>query len=216
MTTIDNLYYTPYNNDYQVGNGEDKGGHPQGPNFWNIVIPSYITIDNKKYTITRVATKCFALLKNVQSVLMPSTITSIGINAFFDTSIRNLVVPFSVSALDDCAFNNMLQLKSIVFERGINITSVGNRLFHACNSLKRIYYCGLNDMSSLSETFLNVINIPDIITLENYPRTWRFAGQDTKQSYLCAISYRKCTVVIKKHALSFTQSLIMIVMLTKY
>ncbi len=70
-------------------------------------------------------------------LLIPSTITSIGNNAFKNyKSLYSVTIPSSVKSIGSYAFSNCTNLKTIMMSDGI--TSIGEYAFSNCSSLKKI------------------------------------------------------------------------------
>ena len=162
------------------------------PPNWKVKIPSYITVDSVEYPITKISARSFAQLPLLRSVLIPTTVKSIGFNAFYKTNIKQIVIPYSVTHLDESTFNSMSKLETIIFERGINLTYIGAKIFSYCGKLKQVYYCGNNDMTNITTPFKSS-SIPKIFTLETYSKSYSFGSYSTIPSYTCFPEIKKCS-----------------------
>lgn len=80
-----------------------------------LTIPETLDIAGEQYTVTAIGYAAFAGYKNIDIVNLPATVTEIGDYAFFRSSIREMVIPASV-------------------------TKIGNRVFGYCKELQRIQY----------------------------------------------------------------------------
>ena len=110
------------------------------------VMPSYLYNDNKASvhklmmpsptglgitsvvipnTVTTIGVNAF-LGNKLTTIVIPSSVTSIGIGAFRNNKLTKLTIPGSVKNIGDSAFNSN-QLTSITLSDGV--TSIGNRAF---------------------------------------------------------------------------------------
>lgn len=101
----------------------------------DVVIPETVEIEGKTYTVTALADKAFmaTALKGttVTSVVLPSTITSIGEKAF--NTCEQLVsvnIPEGVTILGTNMFNKCKSLTTISLPS--TLTTIGNNAFKAC------------------------------------------------------------------------------------
>ena len=105
--------------------------------------------------------------RNVESYVIPSSVTSIGVRAFNNcNSLSEIVIPASVTSIGDFAFCSCSSLSEIVIPS--SVTSIGDFAFSGCSSLSEIVIPSsvtsigddaFHDCSSLSE-----IVIPSSVT----------------------------------------------------
>ena len=75
--------------------------------------------------------------QNIESYVIPSSVTSIGDSAFsFCDSLSEIVIPSSVTSIGDFAFSFCLSLSEIVIPS--SVTSIGKGAFFRCHSLSEI------------------------------------------------------------------------------
>ncbi len=100
----------------------------------NITIPS---MHNGKKVSTIIDTRYDRTNPNVESVLIPDSITCIGDYAFSKcVSLTSVTIPESVTSIGNSAFNSCKSLTSITIPN--NVTTLGNNAFSGCVSLTSI------------------------------------------------------------------------------
>ena len=77
-----------------------------------VEIPSTITDNGVEYTVTRIGKGAFYNNVDIESITIPSTVTSIGDNAFAYLYLGLLLIPNSVTEIGEGAFNT---IKNIIY-----------------------------------------------------------------------------------------------------
>ena len=96
-------------------------------------IESYIIPDS----VTSIGNGAFSGCSSLSSIVIPDSVTSIGEWAFSDcSSLFNIVIPKSVTSIGDCAFIGCSSLSSIVIPN--SVTSIGDWAYGGCSSLSSI------------------------------------------------------------------------------
>lgn len=123
---------------FKVGNGTAKDAY-EGDTLTHVVLRSEVEhTDGQMYPVTEIANAAFSGKTALVSVTLPDTLTTIGLAAFGQTGVKELVIPASVVTLNR-AFMTMMSLEKLVFEEGSQITAfvlaqqIGN-----CRALKEI------------------------------------------------------------------------------
>ena len=112
--------------------------------FWgcsgltSIVVDSEnTTYDNRNNCNAIIETSTNTLLFGCQNTVIPSSVTSIGGNAFRDcTSLTSITIPSNINSLGTQAFNGCSGLETVIIENR-NI-SIGSDAFVGCTSIKSV------------------------------------------------------------------------------
>lgn len=122
------------------------------------VIPEYIDIDGKQYTVTEIGEKAFFRENTVRRVQFPLTLKRIGESAFTYANLDRIDIPEGVEELCNYAFAGTgFRVTSPVIYIPSSVTKLGRSCFHACGS--NTSYRGF-----CQETFTNM---PDFINEGN-------------------------------------------------
>ncbi|MBR5479140.1 MAG: leucine-rich repeat protein [Clostridia bacterium] len=96
-----------------------------------------ITVANIKAGTVFIAENAFKDCKALESVTIPSSVTSIGYSAFESCSaLKEIVMPSSVKSIGDRAFKDCVNLEKASIQGSIGI--IGEELFSGCTSLKSV------------------------------------------------------------------------------
>jgi len=86
--------------------------------------------------------------ENVEKVTLPSTLETIGEQAFYGcTSLKSIVIPDKVETINSLTFSNCTALTSVVLGEGV--TTIDTNAFYDCTSLEKIYFP--SSLSSVGE-----------------------------------------------------------------
>ena len=77
--------------------------------------------------VTRIGSYAFLNCEAIKSVKFPSTLTSIGSNAFYQSGLENVVIPDGFTEIEESSFNGCSKLKSVTIPEGV--TKIGNAAF---------------------------------------------------------------------------------------
>ena len=101
--------------------------------FRNQNIESYVIPSS----VTSIGDRAFYGCSSLSEIVIPSSVTSIGDSAFsFCDSLSEIVIPSSVTSIGDRAFSGCRSLSELVIPS--SVTSIGDRAFSRCSSLKYI------------------------------------------------------------------------------
>ena len=87
--------------------------------------------------VTSIGDYAFNGCYSLQSITIPSNVTNIGSNTFYNCqSLQSITIPSNVTSIGSSAFNSCYSLQSITIPSGI--TSIGSNTFYNCYSLQSI------------------------------------------------------------------------------
>ncbi len=98
----------------------------------DFIIPSEVN----SVPVTIIRDHAFDYCTDLNSVIIPDTVTSIGNGAFMGTSLKLITIPDSVKKIGIGAFEECSSLESITIPD--SVTSIGNSAFSGCTSLESI------------------------------------------------------------------------------
>ena len=88
-----------------------------------LVIPSSVSNDGRKYSVTGIGTNAFYMCKELKSVKMPNSIASIGDSAFYRCEgLISVNIPKSLNSIGNDAFGGCGNLTSIKIESDANLS----------------------------------------------------------------------------------------------
>ena len=140
----------------------------------DIVIPSEITYNNVVYSVTSIGSYAFRGCRGLTSIVIGSSVTSIGERAFYNCSFTNIVIPAGATSIGRQAFGsnrNLTEVTSLIpaenlFEVSnlISMTNAGKR-----NGIYKLYVpigaketykatAGWNEFSEIIEVDLTAID----------------------------------------------------------
>ncbi|WP_177216041.1 leucine-rich repeat domain-containing protein [Prevotella sp. tf2-5] len=88
--------------------------------------------------VTTIGNLAFGRCTGLTSINIPSSVTSIGCYAFYNTNLTSIEIPASVTSIDYEAFSGCTGLTSVTFATGSQLTSIGDATFQSCSSLTSI------------------------------------------------------------------------------
>ena len=103
----------------------------------SVVIPSTVTYNYVKYSVTSIGYYAFYGCSGLTSVTIPNSVTSIGHTAFYGCSgLTSVTIPNSVTSIGDVAFSGCKSLTSVTIPN--SVTSIGHATFYGCSGLTSV------------------------------------------------------------------------------
>ena len=128
---IDGLYYSLGSTTATVvaDQSSDKSVYSA---YTSVTIPASVTWNNYEYPVTSIGSNAFMSCTNLQSAVLPNSLTIIGTSAFESCSnLQTVNIPSSVTAINTDAFYYCSKLAGIDLPEGL--LTIGERAFYHCN-----------------------------------------------------------------------------------
>ena len=102
-----------------------------------LVIPETVKFNDKEYTVTSLADKCFAKCTILTKLTLPETIGYIGKQAFSGCSnLTTLNIPEKVTVINEYTFEDCAKLRTLTLPE--TVTQIGQYAFANCDALTTI------------------------------------------------------------------------------
>ena len=140
-----------------------NGSHYRG----KFVIPEAVEYDGVTYTVTGIDERTFHDCQNIQWVTIPSTVTYIGDEAFYNCGVTKIEIPESVTTIGSEAFYlcSSLQSADILGD----VSYIGKKAFSVCHELSVVRIVG--NVEALSEEMFYNCSDLVMVTLPNSLKT---------------------------------------------
>ena len=137
----------------------------------------YVSLNLTGNTLTTIPDKVFIDCKTLVSIIIPNSVTSIGINAFYYKTVINVNTANTTYSSQDGILYNKAKTTLILYPAGKtgntftipnSVTSIGDRAFSGCESLASVTIP--NSVTSIGEyafysSSLTSITIPNSVTI---------------------------------------------------
>lgn len=147
-----------------------------------VELPSSVTYNNKTFRVTSILSAKGA---DIESVIIPVSITTIYGGAFSSTSIKYLDIPDNVVSVGRNCFKECKNLESIRISR--NVSVLQTRLFKDCTNLKEVEWHPLNSSKIEDESFENCSSLKSF----TIPSTCSEVGNGDNRYYI--IAFQNCS-----------------------
>ena len=116
------------------------------------MMPKLKNLDIAEVNITALPTQAFYKSTNVEHLILPKTLTTIGKEMFYRSKLKSVVIPASVETIEAAAFKGCSCQATVTFEKGSQLKTIGGGYYSSSYS----YYYG----AFLDCTALTSIEIP--------------------------------------------------------
>ena len=149
--------------------GIDAFGYCKSMTEINVEIgnPNYVSINGLLYDKALTTLLQYPAAKAGTTFNIPSSVTSIGAEAFaYCTSLTSVSIPSNVTSIGDAAFQSCTSLTSVSIPNGV--TTIGQEMFASCTSLTSASIgrgvASIGDGAFASCTSLTSVTIPSNVT----------------------------------------------------
>jgi hypothetical protein len=107
-----------------------------------VTIPSFVISGNNEYTVNKIGGNMNGFYQNglIEKVIIPETVTEIGVSAFIDcVNLKYVEIAGNVN-VSKMAFKGCINLREVIFLSDVN--SIRNKAFMNCDKLSVIYFKG--------------------------------------------------------------------------
>jgi sorbitol-specific phosphotransferase system component IIA len=182
----------------------------------DVIIPSEVTLGKKKYKVTSLGRySAFGYCKNLQSVVIPNSVTSIGGSTFFACpNLQSVVIPNLVTSIGDSTFMGCSNLQNVVIPN--SVTSIGIWAFRYCSNLQNVVipnsvtsiggwvFSGCDNLQSVT---IEALTPPEIIRnfYGRFPIPTIYVPAASVEKYKAAVVWKEFADKIQPIKLSVSQ-----------
>ena len=103
-----------------------------------VEIPAAVIIEGEKYKCSTIGSWAFEGCMNIETVIIPTSVTRISSHAFALSGITSLSIPTSITKIESVTFEQCSRLVSI--EIPSSVTEIEYSAFYYCTALKSISF----------------------------------------------------------------------------
>ena len=108
-------------------------------------MPKLKDLDIAEVNITELPSRAFYESTNVENLILPNTLTTIGYYEFSESKLQTVVIPASVETIKIQAFSYCKSLETVTFGKGSQLKTIGGSAFSGCRALNTV------DMSNCAQ-----------------------------------------------------------------
>ena len=102
------------------------------------MMPKLKDLDISEVNITALPTQAFYNSKNVENLILPNTLTTIGRKMFYQSKLKTVVIPANVTTIGNSAFEQCASLTSI--EIPASVETIEATAFKGCSKLATVTF----------------------------------------------------------------------------
>ena len=100
------------------------------------MMPNLKNLDIAEVNITALPIQAFYKSTNVENLILPNTLITIGEEMFYQSKLKTVVIPANATTIGNSAFEQCASLISI--DIPANVETIGTAVFYSCSSLTSI------------------------------------------------------------------------------
>ena len=98
------------------------------------MMPNLKSLDIAEVNITALPTQAFYNSKNVEHLILPNTLITIGEEMFYQSDLRSVVIPTNVTTVGYSAFKRCSSLTTVTFEKESQLKTIGGDYYYGAFS----------------------------------------------------------------------------------
>lgn len=102
----------------------------------DVIVPATVNNSGKTYSVTAIGENAFQSAADLESITLPEGLTTIGDNAFYQSGVKTVNLPSTLSSLGTSAFRECVNLKSIALPDAL--VDIKESAFDGCSTLKTL------------------------------------------------------------------------------
>ena len=102
------------------------------------MMPNLKNLDIAEVNITALPTQAFCESTNVEELILPNTLITIGEKMFYRSELKSVVISANVTTIENIAFWDCSKLTTVTFEKGSQLKTIGHNAYYECTSLTSI------------------------------------------------------------------------------
>ena len=178
------------------------------------MMPNLKNLDIAEVNITALPTQAFYNSKNVEHLILPNTLITIGEEMFYQSDLRSVVIPTNVTTVGYSAFKRCSSLTTVTFEKESQLKTIGGDYYYGafsdCTALTSIEIpASVETIGNTAFTFCNVMQelFPNIKLMTGFLLNHLYVGirlvNDSMDVTYCIIWFWK---FVFRHTKVFTYS----------
>ena len=108
------------------------------------------TLNLSDVNITQLPNRAFYKSNNVENIILPNTLTSIGESMFFNSKLKTVFIPKNVETISKGAFFKCAGLVTVTFENGSHLKIIDGDIYHQDGSYIYSKYGAFGNCTSLT------------------------------------------------------------------
>lgn len=125
----------------------------------DVTIPQAVGLSGKTYLVTAIGENAFKSATNLESVTLPEGLIIIGNQAFYQSGVKTVSLPSTLSSLGASAFRECKNLQGIVLPDALK--DVAEYSFYGCSNLKTVSFG--NQIASIENNAFDHTGVENVV-----------------------------------------------------